>query len=70
LFEVDEVAHKLTCKVEQGLEIQEVELRRQRFGPNALPAAELRSSFEIFSDQFKDHLCPHTRFTAQRGGAA
>lgn len=49
----DEVARALTADPTIGLTDAEAARRRERFGPNALAAAEGRSALAILADQFK-----------------
>ena len=47
------VCQNLTCNLDHGLATELIVQRRERFGANVIPAAETRSAFAIFADQFK-----------------
>jgi Ca2+-transporting ATPase len=53
LLDLARIGQTLATNLEHGLDVQAIEVRRQRYGVNALPAAESRSAFAIFADQLK-----------------
>jgi len=53
LLDLARIGQTLAANLEHGLDVQAIEVRRQRYGVNALPAAESRSAFAIFADQLK-----------------
>jgi len=50
---VDEVLQALDVPVDEGLDAEEVQLRRKRYGQNRLRSAEKRSALDILVEQFK-----------------
>jgi len=50
---VDEVLQALDVPVDEGLDAEEVQLRRKRYGQNRLRFAEKRSALDILVEQFK-----------------
>jgi Ca2+-transporting ATPase len=52
----NEVARQLNTDVEDGLALQEVNDRQQKYGPNQLIEKKGRSAISLFLDQFKDFM--------------
>ena len=52
----EEVAQRLGVVAASGLDDAEIEKRRQRFGPNALPEARRRGVARMIFDQFADFM--------------
>ena len=50
------VARKLGTDMQNGLNLQEVTVRQQKYGPNQLAEKEGRSVIALFLDQFKDFM--------------
>ena len=48
-----DVAQRLEVSIDQGLDPQEVEQRRERYGPNRLRSAGRKSAWQILLEQFK-----------------
>jgi Ca2+-transporting ATPase len=48
-----EVTEELQVSPEKGLDIEEVQRRRERYGPNRLQEAQKESTWQILADQFK-----------------
>jgi Ca2+-transporting ATPase len=53
LLDPHTVCQTLAGNLEQGLAVQEIEVRRQRFGANTIPTAATRPALAIFVDQLK-----------------
>ena len=51
---IEEVEKELQTDISNGLTLQEVEKRREKYGLNALKAKKKKSLFQRFLDQFKD----------------
>lgn len=52
--EIEEVENKLQTNQERGLEPEEVEKRREKYGLNQLKASKKKTLLQRFADQFKD----------------
>jgi len=53
---VEKTAQALEVDVEQGLSKDDVDIRREKYGPNALPEEKITSKLQIFVNQFKSPL--------------
>ncbi len=52
----EEVVKTLNADLEKGLTTEEVETRRKKYGPNALPEEKISSKIGLFISQFKSPL--------------
>ncbi|MCE5340216.1 MAG: cation-translocating P-type ATPase [Planctomycetaceae bacterium] len=54
--EISQIVSELSTDLDKGLTSEQVEQKRQQFGPNQLTEHKGPSALEIFTDQFKDFI--------------